>query len=53
LISLQLRLFKLGARVVLPARAVTFQFAEVAVTGLMVWVVLTAIYRLRAPPLSA
>jgi hypothetical protein len=53
LISLQLKLFKLGARVVLPARAVTVRLAEVAVTGLMVQIVLTDIYRLRAPPLSA
>ncbi len=50
LTSLQLKLIKMGARVVRDARAVTFQLAEVAVTGPMVRVVLAAIRRLRAPP---
>ena len=33
LTSLQLKLIKIGARVVRHARAITFQLAEVAVTG--------------------
>ena len=36
LTSLQIKLIKIGARVVRHARAVTFQLAEVAVTGPMV-----------------
>ena len=51
--SLQLKLIKIGPRVVRHARAITFQLAEVAVTGLMVRAVLTAIRRLRAPPRCA
>ena len=51
LTSLQLKLIKIGARVVRHARAITFQLAEVAVTGPMVRAVLAAIHRLRAPPL--
>jgi hypothetical protein len=51
LTSLQLKLIKIGARVVRPARAITFQLAEVAVTGPMVRAILAAIRRLRAPPL--
>ena len=39
-----------GARVVRHARAITFQLAEVAVTGPMVRAILAAIRRLRAPP---
>ena len=50
LTSLQLKLVKLGARVVRHARAITFQLAEVAVTGPMVQDILAAIRRLRAPP---
>jgi len=50
LTSLQLKLIKIGARVVRHARAITFQMAEVAVTGLMVSAILAAIQRLRAPP---
>lgn len=46
LTSLELTLIKIGARVVCLARAITFQLAEVAVTGPMV----RAILRLRAPP---
>jgi hypothetical protein len=38
-------------RVVRYARAITFQLAEVAVTGAMVRAILAAIHRLR-PPLS-
>ncbi len=51
LTSLQLKLIKIGARVVRRARAITFQLAEVAVTGPMVRAILAAIRRLRAPPL--
>jgi hypothetical protein len=50
LTSLQLKLIKIGARVVCNARAITFQLAEVAVTGQMVRAILAAIRRLRAPP---
>ena len=50
LTSLQLELIKIGARVVRHARAITFQLAEVAVTGPMVRAVLAAIRRSRAPP---
>jgi hypothetical protein len=53
LTSLQLKLIKIGARVVRHARAITFQLAEVAVTGPMVRAVLAAIRRLRAPPSCA
>jgi hypothetical protein len=53
LTSLQLKLIKIGARVVLHARAITFQLAEVAVTGPMVRAILTAIHSLRAPRSSA
>ena len=53
LISLQLKLIKIGARVVRHARAITFQLAEVAVTGPMVRAILAAIRRLRAPPSCA
>ena len=53
LTSLQLKLIKIGARVVRHARAITFQLAEVAVTGAMVRAILVAIHRLRAPPLCA
>ena len=53
LTSLQLKLIKIGARVVRHARAITFQLAEVAVTGAMVRAIFTAIRRLRAPPSSA
>jgi hypothetical protein len=50
LTSLQLKLIKIGARVVRLARVITFQVAEVAVTGAMVRAILAAIRRLRAPP---
>lgn len=40
---LQLKLLKIGARVVLHARAITFQPAEVTVTGPMVRAILAAI----------
>jgi len=51
--SLWNKLIKMGARVVRHARAITFQLAEVAVTGPMVRAILTAIHRLRAPPSCA
>lgn len=50
LTSLQLKLIKIGARVVRHARAIIFQLAEVAVTGPMVRTILAAIRRLRTPP---
>jgi hypothetical protein len=50
LTSLQLRLVKIGARVVRHARTITFQLAEVAITGPMVRAIFSAIRRLRAPP---
>ena len=53
LTSLQLKLIKIGARVVRHARAITFQLAELAVTGPMVRAILAAIHRLRAPPSCA
>ena len=46
----QLKLIKIGARVVRHARAITFQLAEVAASGPMVRAVIAAIRRLRAPP---
>jgi hypothetical protein len=49
LTSLQLKLIKIGTRVIRHARAITFQPAEVAITGLMVRTILAAILRLRAP----
>lgn len=53
LTSLQLKPIKIGARVVRHARAITFQLAEIAVTGSMVRAILAAIHRLRVPPLCA
>ena len=53
LTSLQLKLIKIGARVVRHARAIIFQKAEFAVTGPMVRAILAAIRRLRAPPSCA
>lgn len=53
LTSLQLKLIKIGARVFRHARAITFQLAEVAVTGPMARAILAAIHRLRAPPSCA
>ncbi len=53
LTSLQLKLIKIGARVVRHARAITFHLAELAVTGTMVRAILAAIRRLRAPPSCA
>jgi hypothetical protein len=53
LTSLQLKLIKIGGRVVRHARAITLQPAEVAVTGAMAGVILAAIRRLRVPPSCA
>jgi len=50
LTSLQTRLIKIGARVVRHARAITFQLAEVAVSGDLFTCILAAIHRLRSPP---
>ena len=62
LTSLQLKLIRcltgdvritekgIGARVVCHALAITFQLAEVAVTGPMVRAIVAAIRHLRAPP---
>jgi hypothetical protein len=51
--SLQLKLIKIGARVVRHARAISFHPAEVTVTGPMVCTILAAIRRLRASPSCA
>ena len=53
LTGLQRKLIKTGARVARHARAITFQLAEVAVTGAVVRAIFAAIHRLRAPPLCA
>lgn len=53
LTSLQLKLIKIGARVVGHARTMTFHLAEVAVTAAMVRAILASIRRLRAPPSTA
>lgn len=50
LTSLQTRFIKIGARVVRHTRAITFQLAEVSVSGNLFNRILTAIQRLRAPP---
>lgn len=50
LICLQTWLIKIGARVARRARAITFQLAEVAVSGDLFNRILAAIQRLRAPP---
>ena len=52
LTSLQLKLIKISTRV-RHARAITFQLAEVAVTGAIIRAILAAIRPLRAPPLCA
>ena len=52
LTSLQLKLIKIGVRVVRHARTIT-QLAEVAVNGPMVRAILHAIRRLRTPPSCA
>jgi regulation of enolase protein 1 (concanavalin A-like superfamily) len=49
LTSLQLKLIKIGARVVRHSRAITLQLAEVAITGQMVGATLVENRRMRAP----
>jgi hypothetical protein len=44
-------MIKIGARVVRHARAITFQLAEMAVTGPMVHAILNAMRLFRTPPL--
>ena len=51
--SLQVKLIKIGARMVRHARTVTFQLAEVAVSASMVKAIFASIHRLRAPPICA
>ena len=51
--TLQLKLIKIGARLVRHARAFTFQLVEVAVTGSMINSILEAIDSLRPPPQRA
>lgn len=53
LTSLQTRLIKTGARVVRHVRAITFQLAEVAVSGNLFTRIIAAIHRLRSPPVPA
>ena len=53
LTSQQLKQIKMGVRVDRHARAITFQVAEVAVTGSMARTNRTSIHRLRAPPSCA
>jgi hypothetical protein len=50
--SLQLKLIKIGARILRHARAISFQPAEAAVTGPMVRDMFAAIRQPRAPPSS-
>ena len=50
LTSLQLKLIKIGARIVRHARAITVQLAQVPVTGPMIRAIIAAIQCLRAPP---
>jgi len=53
LTSLQLKLTKIGVRVVRHAHAITDPLAEVAMTGPMVRAILTALRRSRTPPSCA
>ena len=50
LTTLREKLVKIGARMVLHGRYITFQMAEVAVSGRMFGRILARIARLRAPP---
>jgi hypothetical protein len=52
LTSLQTQLIQIGVRVVWHARAITFQLAEVSVSGNQFNHLLAAFQRLRAPPVS-
>jgi hypothetical protein len=49
----QLKLIRIRGHTVRNARTITFQLSEVAVTGKMVYAILAAIRKLRAPPLCA
>ena len=53
LTSIQSRLIKTGARVVRHARKITFQLAEVAVSGHVFGQILAAIRALKPPPRPA
>lgn len=53
LTSIQSRLIKIGARVVRHARRITFQLAEVAVSGSVFGQILAAIRALKPPPRPA
>lgn len=53
LTSIQSRLIKVGARVVYHARKITFQLAEVAVSGALFRQILTAIRNIKPPPRPA
>ncbi len=50
LTSIQSRLIKIGARVVRHARKITFQLAEVAVSGALFGQIITAIRNIKPPP---
>lgn len=53
LTSIQSRLIKIGARVVRHARKITFQLAEVAVSGALIGQIITAIRKIKPPPRPA
>ena len=53
LTSIQSRLIKIGAWVVRHARKITFQLAEVAVSGRIFGQILAAIHNLKPPPRPA
>ena len=53
LTSIQSRLIKIGARVVRHARKITFQLAEVAVSGALFGQIITAIRNIKPPPRPA
>ncbi|WP_040617079.1 IS1380 family transposase, partial [Roseibium sp. TrichSKD4] len=53
LTSIQSRLIKIGAKVVRHARKITFQLAEVAVSGYVFGRILAAIRALKPPPRPA
>ncbi|MCH2166038.1 MAG: IS1380 family transposase [Marinovum sp.] len=53
LTSIQSRLIKIGARVVRHARKITFQLAEVAVSGPLFGQIITAIRNIKPPPRPA
>lgn len=53
LTSIQSRLIKIGARVVRHARKITFQRAEVAVSGVIFGQIIAAIRNIKPPPRAA